>query len=459
MAGWQSARLLALALVGVLPGCAPATFGCSDDAQCKSGSEQGWCEAGGYCSFEDADCEGGRRYGEFAPSALAGTCVNPDGETSSSTTAAVPNSTSGTPDPTLGTTSSSTSSSSVDAASSSSEGGVEASTTDVTPTCEDWWDCAWGQRVLVEVAPLASEELTSFPVPVSLGEALAEPSADLRFVGLDGSELPYENDGGIAWVFVPVLPIEGVQFHAYFDNPDAAPPEYVGLWDEYALVLHGESTDDATGENEASMVSDVVSVQGVLGSALSFDGLGSIIVFPPDASFADLREEGFTISCWARMSPDAEHDNYPRLLDNADATEATTGWSFTLGPNGSAPSDRPRIDLGMATTERRVTFPTVPLDTWVYLALTVADEDADIWYDTTLHDGSVGQAGAGEIASDSKNPLAVGASAYDTSRAYMGELDEIRVHRTVRSPDWIRAEYEAGQPGVVSFGKPEANPN
>ena len=41
--------------------------------------------------IEDDDCEGGRRYGEFAPSALAGTCVNADDETTStSTTSSVP---------------------------------------------------------------------------------------------------------------------------------------------------------------------------------------------------------------------------------------------------------------------------------------------------------------------------------------------------------------------------------
>lgn len=458
MAEWQTARLLALALIGVAPGCAPATFGCSDDAQCKSGSDQGWCESGGYCSFEDDDCEGGRRYGEFAPSALAGTCVNADDETTStSTTSSVPNTTTNA-DPTLESTSSA-GSTSTDPTEASSEGGVETSTTDITPICNDWWDCEWGQRVLVDVAPLASEELASFPVPVLLGDALAKPGSDLRFVTLDDVELPYDADEGIAWVFVPVLPPEGLQLYAYFDNPSAPSPEYEGLWDGYALVLHGGSPEDATGVNEASEVTDVVSVPGVLGSALSFDGVSSIVVFPPDASFADLRTEGFTISCWARMSSDAEHDNYPRLLDNADATEATTGWSFTLGPTDSAPSDRPRIDLGLATTERRVTFPTVPLDAWVYVALTVAEDDADVWYDTTLHDGNVGQQGAGAPSSDAENPLAIGASAYDTSRAYMGELDEIRLHRTVRSPEWIRAEYQAGQPGSVALGKPEANPN
>ena len=170
----ETGQATALALVGVLPGCAPSTFGCTDDAQCLAGAEQGWCEAGGYCSFEDDACEGGRRYGEFAPSALAGSCVNPDeSATSSSTSSSVPNTTTGTADPTLESMTDPASSTDPDADASSSEGGLESSTTGVVPTCDGWWDCAWNQRALVEVTPLAEGDLTSFPVPVRLADAFA----------------------------------------------------------------------------------------------------------------------------------------------------------------------------------------------------------------------------------------------------------------------------------------------
>jgi|GEM_PF-1458867 len=55
--------LLALSLGGV--GCGPdaTAFVCGDHTDC---GDIGRCEASGLCSFEDPDCESGRRYGEYA---------------------------------------------------------------------------------------------------------------------------------------------------------------------------------------------------------------------------------------------------------------------------------------------------------------------------------------------------------------------------------------------------------
>ena len=51
----------------------------------SSEGNAGWCEADGYCSFEDGDCPSGRRYGELAPADVAGTCVDPAATTGPST--------------------------------------------------------------------------------------------------------------------------------------------------------------------------------------------------------------------------------------------------------------------------------------------------------------------------------------------------------------------------------------
>jgi len=60
------------ALAAALPGC-HSTFLCETNQQCNS--DDGQCEASGYCSFDDDGCGSGRRYGSFAPEAIAGTCV------------------------------------------------------------------------------------------------------------------------------------------------------------------------------------------------------------------------------------------------------------------------------------------------------------------------------------------------------------------------------------------------
>ena len=61
--------------VGVLlgVGCSNSeTFNCQDDAGCGT---NGQCEANGFCSFPDAECESGRRYGDLAGAGLQGQCV------------------------------------------------------------------------------------------------------------------------------------------------------------------------------------------------------------------------------------------------------------------------------------------------------------------------------------------------------------------------------------------------
>jgi hypothetical protein len=48
--------------------------------QCDANGRPGVCQASGYCSFEDGDCDSGQRYGDLAPKSLAGTCVPVDGD-------------------------------------------------------------------------------------------------------------------------------------------------------------------------------------------------------------------------------------------------------------------------------------------------------------------------------------------------------------------------------------------
>lgn len=96
--------LACLALALATGACAKLdTFACVVDDECVHAGVAGVCEAGGVCSFPDADCPSGKKYGDFA-GALAGQCVDAaattatEGPPSSSTTTDPPTS-STTPDP------------------------------------------------------------------------------------------------------------------------------------------------------------------------------------------------------------------------------------------------------------------------------------------------------------------------------------------------------------------------
>ncbi|MBX7083244.1 MAG: LamG domain-containing protein [Nannocystaceae bacterium] len=77
----RAAPTLARLLLTAAPGCTLPGFVCEDAAQCEGGQ----CQADGFCSFPDAACESGQRYGAHA-GAHSGTCV--PGSGSSGTTAA-----------------------------------------------------------------------------------------------------------------------------------------------------------------------------------------------------------------------------------------------------------------------------------------------------------------------------------------------------------------------------------
>ncbi len=66
------------------------SFRCEVDDNCAEELGNGICEPSGYCSFDDPECDSGRRYGKYAAQELAGVCVSADASASSSTTGAPP---------------------------------------------------------------------------------------------------------------------------------------------------------------------------------------------------------------------------------------------------------------------------------------------------------------------------------------------------------------------------------
>ena len=70
-------RAFALAWIVALGGCTPiaSAFRCADSAACVREGVAGTCEGNHWCSFPDAACGSGRRYGEFAGDGLSNSCV------------------------------------------------------------------------------------------------------------------------------------------------------------------------------------------------------------------------------------------------------------------------------------------------------------------------------------------------------------------------------------------------
>jgi hypothetical protein len=78
--GWADdmRALLLLALAGCTP--IEHAFVCHGDSSCVDGVRKGTCEPSGWCSFPDAICPSGSRYGAFAGGGLSHQCVGPGGD-------------------------------------------------------------------------------------------------------------------------------------------------------------------------------------------------------------------------------------------------------------------------------------------------------------------------------------------------------------------------------------------
>ena len=124
-------------------GCPQETFFCDTPEDCASEGGGGACESTGYCSFPDPECDTGRRYGDLAPSGLAGTCVPQTSDTDVSTgvgatsVASTSGSTSSTSDPSTVSETTSTDTTVTPTSGPPTSGTDGSSTTDDIPACCD----------------------------------------------------------------------------------------------------------------------------------------------------------------------------------------------------------------------------------------------------------------------------------------------------------------------------------
>jgi hypothetical protein len=145
------------------PACQDESFFCSASTDCTKDGEAGTCEASGYCSFADPDCDSGRRYGSLAPEQLAGTCVSVDDTHGSSTSTGAPvgdDSSSGTSSvpATVGTGDGSTTSGDVSSSTTEDEGSSTSTGDSPEPLCCDASCSACEDRCVAEELDVSGDE-------------------------------------------------------------------------------------------------------------------------------------------------------------------------------------------------------------------------------------------------------------------------------------------------------------
>lgn len=436
--------------------CGPAAaFPCNTDDDCIAGSVFGVCQPAGFCSFPDADCASGQRYGAHAGGGLAQDCVDVGTTTSADATTAGDGTRGDTStsiaslDTTVSTTATATSS--VDTSETTSTGGCPG----------DWADCGHPYRRPLVVSGTA-DVVEGFAVPwrFNLLELTDDPTPGhdpLRFTDAFGELLPVDYEASdlagntVAWIRVPKVEGPTRLFVYYGGAPATEALQPVTVWTpEYLEVWHG---DGQPGRVMGLLLEedDIVYGEGRFGSAPDFNGQSSrmrdetLTLFPPVV----------TITGWTFARSFGEI-TFGRVFDSREAAGGGNGFSVIVS-DVNQNSNTISMVHGCEDGDAEWVAPddTIRLAVWQHLAVSF-DAARGVVRPIVYVDGA--STPLEELYGDPCEPLAppaafaIGNVAGTLGRTYDGVIDEVRIYDGLPNAARVALEYASGSPTFVAVG-------
>ena len=339
-------------------------------------------------------------------------------------------------------------------------------------------NCSWKYRKKITVShgQVASDQ-AHFPLLVSVIDTDISSKAqatgnDILFTSSDGTTLlPYEIENYtasisslVAWVEVPALSSStDTVLYVYYGNSSATSGQnaaalwgdagYQAVWhlDENGTGLAGEYRDSTGNPNggqggAGSSAQVPVMATGQIANGNNFDGSNDHIDVGSDATITNLFASGGTYSAWI-YPRGLGGNNEGRIGDKASANNCgtgCTGWALFLQANNVL---RFRQGFTLSGGNWSTGTNSISLNAWQYVAVTY--NTADLVDPPVLYINGYPRAVttnstpvAGSVAgSDAGKKMRIGAYQGGTGRGFNGLIDEVRVSKSPRSPDWIAAEY------------------
>ena len=322
---------------------------------------------------------------------------------------------------------------------------------------DDWWDTDWLNRREITFDNTASaENLDDFPLLVALTSSdinyakTQDQGQDIRFYDTDtGQLLKYEieewNEAGTSYVWVRVPRIDaGVSTDSimmYYNNTAALDGQDAdNVWDSsFQMVYHanessGNLQDSTSNTNDGTAAGTAgYGATGAIGSGIDLERDDSAR-FVVNSLTLNPSTTDLTIQAWIRPE------------------DINVSQPFFSQKNGTGQG---RTLLKLDTTNEAVTWlGGTPLSadtalgsgTFYHLVLT---------YDNTagvVHFYLNGASDSADISASAESATGswVVGSHKDEGSFFDGIIDEMRVSSTIRSADWIEAEY-LSQNGAFSF--------
>ncbi|MDP2598660.1 MAG: DUF2341 domain-containing protein [Candidatus Liptonbacteria bacterium] len=344
-------------------------------------------------------------------------------------------------------------------------------------TSNAWWDSSWqNRRTITFNGNSSTAALTDFPILVNLNSTNIDYSKtqdsgqDIRFVDSDDSTaLNYEIDRwdetatSSVWVKIPSIATGTADsIYMYYNNTGASDGQNAtGTWDSnFVLVSHfgaqdASSTDSTVNANNGTVTAaTATTTAAIAGYSKRFDGTNDKIDYGSGASMGNLTQK--TITTWVKRDA---------IAIGTLATKPGDGyWTWFLV--GSSPTSRMRFRQEWSNPSSTATWiSTTNLTATPTYMLSVSYDNSAISNDPTFYVNGVAEAlttdtnAASSLSfpDDSTQVLNQGEAAAG-SFDFNGKYDELRMSNTIRSADWIRAEYKNGVDTFNAYGGEESAP-
>ncbi|MEM9325674.1 MAG: DUF2341 domain-containing protein, partial [Bacteroidota bacterium] len=308
-----------------------------------------------------------------------------------------------------------------------------------------------------------SGSVTNFPLLVSITDAellqyAAATGYDIVFTDDDGTtrlnhELQSYNSGSgelLAWVQVSLSAATDKEIFMYFGNPSiTADQSTTATWDaNFEAVYHMEEANplDATNKDYDLTANGAFPVAGNVGLAMQFDGADDFLSFPDNTDI--IRNVGqTTVSAWIR--PDDIVSEQVILGISIGSPTITQQSRVTIQFRNTQ-----RMFIGGRTQDATTDFQSVEESSvsitaagqWYYFTGVVdyANDELKIFLNGIEVGSQTGVPWAQALTDDT--PPRNGAIGAEDNfgaggRHFDGLIDEVRISRTLRSPDWISITY------------------
>jgi biopolymer transport protein ExbB len=319
-----------------------------------------------------------------------------------------------------------------------------------------WWNGDWAYRTKITIAAgkIGSDRM---PVLVRLHDGnfkftdAKDDGSDLRFIAAD-DKTPlkfhieaYDNLLGIGFIWVDVTPAARgapTEFWLYYNNKNAtAGADPAGTYDaNTALVYHFAARDvpahDETANNNTATSPTKTIDAALIGRGAHFEN-GSVIGLPASPSLAVQQGGAMTWSAWVRMTGTAGAIYARRDGQNSVVVGLEQG--------------KPYVAVTTNGTESRGVGSDVITPSWHHIAVTAAAAQTILYMDGK----QVAALQTGLPALNSPASLGGDAIAGNLS----GDIDEVEISRTVRSPAFIAAAFANQGPDskLLTFAEGEEN--